>query len=80
MQNLKFFLDKTTDISFIIHDIETLFRITKQKKGKRMNDGITVFISGIAGVACGMTLLYLSIKITAKVTDFIQQKKEAGNA
>ncbi|MCF8045163.1 MAG: hypothetical protein K9J83_04810 [Desulfarculaceae bacterium] len=45
-----------------------------------MNDAIAVFISGIAGVACGMTLLYASIKITAKVTDFMEQKKEAGNA
>ncbi len=45
-----------------------------------MNDALVVFISGIAGVGCGMTLLYFSIRITAKITDFMEQKKEAGNA
>ena len=45
-----------------------------------MTDAIAVFISGIAGVACGMTLLYVSIKITGKVTDFMLQKKETDHA
>ena len=45
-----------------------------------MNDAIVVFISGISGVACGMTLLYVSIKITGKVTDLMVQKKETDHA
>ena len=36
-----------------------------------------VFIGGISGVFLGMTLIYLSIKITALITDkFPKQSKE----
>lgn len=45
-----------------------------------MNDAIVVFISGLTGVACGMALLYVSIRITGKVTDLMLQKKETDNA
>jgi len=34
-----------------------------------MTNAMTVFISGITGVLGGMTLLYLSLKITSFITD-----------
>ncbi|GAB6144790.1 hypothetical protein [Desulfocicer niacini] len=34
-----------------------------------VNNALTVFISGIAGVFGGMALLYFSLKITSFITD-----------
>ena len=34
-----------------------------------MNNAMTIFISGITGVFGGMTLLYLSLKVTSFITD-----------
>lgn len=34
-----------------------------------MDSTLTIFISGITGVLAGMTLLYLSLKITAMIVD-----------
>ncbi|MFO7753581.1 MAG: hypothetical protein R6V41_10725 [Desulfobacteraceae bacterium] len=45
-----------------------------------MSEGITVFVSGLLGVAFAMALLYISVRITAKVTDFMEKSKEKNNA
>jgi hypothetical protein len=42
-----------------------------------VSNSITIFISGITGVFCGMSLLYISIKITALVVDALEPKEEA---
>ncbi len=41
-----------------------------------MSNSITVFISGIVGVFCGMALLYISVKMTAMVVDRLEKRKE----
>ena len=38
-------------------------------ENRTMNNAMTVFISGITGVFGGMTLLYLSLRITSFITD-----------
>ncbi|WP_299979912.1 hypothetical protein [Desulfobacula sp.] len=37
-----------------------------------MTNASTIFISGIAGVMAGMTLLYLSLKITSLIVDKLE--------
>ena len=34
-----------------------------------MNSAVTIFISGITGVAAGMAVLYFAVKLTAVVVD-----------
>jgi hypothetical protein len=37
---------------------------------------VSVFISGIAGVFCGMALLYISMKLTTIWIDRFEKRKE----
>lgn len=44
-----------------------------------MSNGMTVFISGIIGVFFGMTLLYISVILTGKGVDRLEQSRQAKN-
>ena len=45
-------------------------------KGEFLMSAGFVFIGGISGVFFGMTLIYLSIKITAWITDLFPEKSK----
>ena len=42
-----------------------------------MGDGVMVFLIGLFGVFTGMTLLYLSIKITGMAVTALESKRKA---
>jgi hypothetical protein len=50
--------------------------ITKTQTGVLPMSTGFVFIGGISGVFIGMTLIYLSIKITALITDRFPEKSK----
>jgi Na+-transporting methylmalonyl-CoA/oxaloacetate decarboxylase gamma subunit len=55
---------------------DTLFAITSnEKSGHIIMDTIHVFIAGITGVFLGMSLLYLSIKVTSLIVNNFFDKK-----
>lgn len=42
-----------------------------------MEQATTIFLVGILGVFAGMALIFLAIKITARVADYFQPEKES---